>query len=231
MGLSALALVACGSSGSDGSGGSGGVGGSVGGVGGSGTGGATTGGAGGTAATGGGSGGTSGSAGSVSTVACAADAGTSVTPDPSTRGAVSGSNGTFTDECNSAGNLVEYGCETQQVCSDPPNPGCTSYQTGKTDQQVFDCDGKCVNGRCEARCPAHGDPVVAQGTDGGGKYLFENSTDQRKYACALVFSGSGCVPGQGGTIDGLGLKGSFCTGGEFGNIQVAGCSYTCTFRY
>jgi len=235
--LFGLLALSCGSSGSA----AGGAGGTTGGNGGSatgGSGGTLTGGSGGSgtggasgASTGGASTGGSSTDGGVPTVSCTADAGASPTPDPATRGGVSASDGTFVDECDAQGNLVEYGCETEQLCTDPPNPSCTSYETGKSSTQSFDCDGKCKEGRCEARCPEHGDQVVSKGTDASGKYVFDSAADDRDYACTLIFSGSGCVPGQGGVIDGLGLQTSFCTGGTFGNIQVAGCSYNCSFSY
>src|SRR5450432_2867580 len=43
---------------------------------------------------------------------------------PDVRKTITGSNGTFTDECDSAANLIEYICEGTQICANFPNPSC-----------------------------------------------------------------------------------------------------------
>ena len=154
--------------------------------------------------------------------------------DPGTPGTVSGVNGAFTDECTPDGNLVEYLCETMQECDQPPNPACTTVLTGEVVSREFDCNGGCVGGACEDRCPEFGDQLTYLSVDAQGNVELRNETDGRKYSCELAFDMGGCtgkMAGETTIISALGLRGEPCTGGEFGNIgtgEPQQCSYVCT---
>jgi hypothetical protein len=112
--------------------------------------------------------------------------------------------------------------------------------------KTLDCAGQCRAGACDGRCPVPGQGVTYVSVDGAGGAQMRNDVDGRRYACALVFDNprdafdckTGPRAGTHGRISGLGLRGSYCTGGEFGNIAViidgvstAGsnenCSYAC----
>jgi len=180
-------------------------------------------------------GGTGGSAG-VKSLNCTPDSGATQNDiDPATRKTISGTNGSFTDSCDGALNLLEYSCKTIAICSDPPNPSCTYVQTGEVISQPFDCGGTCKDGACASRCPAHGDTLsyLSVAADGGAK--FRNESDGRVYECQLIFDApndaydckTGPTVGQRSVITSLGLRATFCTGGEFGNLGIGGCSYAC----
>jgi hypothetical protein len=201
-----------------------------------GDGGSTSGGSGGSA-TGGstGSGGSpTGGVGPVEKGTCVANAGVTSEPvDAETKGVIRGDNGVFTDECDADGNLVEYVCETEMVCDEPPNPACESFTTGQVIAQNLDCVGTCVDGSCAARCPDFGDQVTYLTLgEADGAATFRNETDGRNYSCDLIFEGgSDCRSesriGSSHTIQSLGLRGGPCTGLDFGNIGLEGCSYRC----
>ncbi len=203
-----------GSAGSTSSGGRAGSGGSTG------SGGASTGGT--TGSGGASTGGGAGAGGAPITTACLADAGMAPTPDPADRGTVSGTNGSITDVCDSDGNLVEGVCVTETVCGPGPNPGCDTFQTGETEEMMFDCSGHCTNGTCPSRCPDFGDTLEFLAVDGSGDATFENEVDRRRYRCVLSLGGCGSATvGQRTVIASLGLRGAFCTGGVIGNVGTA----------
>jgi hypothetical protein len=99
---------------------------------------------------------------------------------------ISGSNGTFTDQCDSSGNLTEYVCEGTQVCTNFPNPSCQpGPETGKVISQNFDCTGHCKDGACPSRCAEAGDLVRFESVGGasGRAITVANLTDGRRYSC------------------------------------------------
>lgn len=55
-----------------------------------------------------------------------------------------GDNGTFVDECNSDGQLVEYTCESEDQCVDD---FCEPIDTGNVIPVITDC--ACSEGACE----------------------------------------------------------------------------------
>jgi hypothetical protein len=180
-------------------------------------------------------------ASSLTPVECTADAAEgdeSNTPDE--QKSHSGENGVYVDECNSDGDLTLYACETDYVCdSNFPNPGCTFVQTGNVAPVTMDCDGQCVSGTCDSRCPAYDDVLTYLSVAANGDATFENSADGRKYTCELSFDQSNdtydCVddPVVGDTIEvwSIGLIGTYCTGGAWGGFGITECSYGCTFLY
>jgi hypothetical protein len=176
---------------------------------------------------------------------CTPDGGvtTSGEPDPAKPRVVTGTNGTFADACDGAGNLVKRACKIKSVCDPGPNPGCTEVDTGEVEAKSIDCAGLCVGGACAAGCPVTGDELTVTSTDGDGKVSFTNKRDNRHYACKLVFQ-QGSVAydckkapyvGASHFVVGLGLRGRFCTGKDFGSIGTGAgaepakqaCSFQC----
>jgi hypothetical protein len=160
-------------------------------------------------------------------VDCTPDAGADMRVDPEVRAFVRGTNGDFQDSCDPAGNLTEYSCETRRSCGLPPNPPCETWETGKVVPQSIDCNGRCVDGTCTSRCPQAGDRLVYEAV-GAANIVLENQTDHRLYVCeSLGFDkpndGYDCgaaIVGQEVYVVGIGMTGSFCTGGMFGNVAV-----------
>lgn len=162
-------------------------------------------------------------------------------PDPTRRRSIMGANGTFTDECDGAGNLLEYVCEVVLECGPGPNPACPQRQTGEVVPAMFDCAGTCMNGTCVGRCPDHGDEVEYLEVT-GVDVVFENHTDARRYDCVMSFDQTNepydCTndPAVGDvtTVYGLGLMSVWCTGTQSFNIGTSidateqQCSYMCT---
>jgi hypothetical protein len=153
--------------------------------------------------------------------------------DPEERERTIGDNGTFEDACDADGNLIEYVCETQEMCEGFPNPACTTFLTGNVIEQLLNCSGHCVDATCEARCPAFDDIVRYLSIDASGNPELLNVTDGRNYSCDLIFDAGGCtsiVAGAERVITSLGLRGGPCTGADFGNIGTSDpqqCSYRC----
>jgi hypothetical protein len=243
------ASVATGGANGTGSGGSPGSGGAAGSGGSSGTGGAL--GSGGAAGSAGGTGsaGASGNAGSGGAQGAAADAGpgperdcvananpnSASLPDPERLQLTRGVNGEFVDTCDPSGNLIDYHCETKTICDQPPNPVCNSFQTGKVISQSFDCNGHCSNGRCNARCPAVGDPWIYESIAADGQARFKLLDGSRHYQCSLIFDRpqdpydcrTSPTVGEVAIVASLGLTNQFCTGGQIGNIGFPNCTYSC----
>ena len=150
--------------------------------------------------------------------------------DPSVQDTLHGTNGVFTDACDSMGNLVDYSCETLQTCGPGPNPDCTPYETGKVISTNLDCAGHCVDGRCDGRCPTESQRITfTSSADGAGNIAIHNDTAGRSYVCIVLYDNPGdsfdCTTGPHaglqGTVTGLGLHGDWCTGKDFGNIAVS----------
>lgn len=228
------------------SGGSGGKGGAIGSGGSGGTGGrGGTGGISGSTGFGGigGSGGLAGTAGTGGTLGTGGIAGTCSDPDgpdPTVRATTVGANGTFTDSCDTNGNLIEYTCEMICNCCPNPDPSCF-VQTGNVVPQTFDCVGTCVEGACVSRCPHDGDALQFSSGDPSGNAQIKNLSDGSSYSCKLIFDATGgynCTSATAGltaTIVSLGIS-SFCPVGSTGNIGIAPqgytdeqCAYQCTF--
>lgn len=166
--------------------------------------------------------------------------------DPALQQQVSGSNGTFEDACDEAGNLVEQHCEVSMRCTAGPKPTCEGVQTGKVVSKVFDCGGRCVDGACAARCPQVDDGVDFRAADGAGAVTLQNRTDRRVYECTLARDDetdtfdcrTGAAAGLTALITAAQLQSAFCTGGRIGTLtlmvglpdgaSVAGCAYVCT---
>ncbi|MCG8556090.1 MAG: hypothetical protein MJD61_12510 [Proteobacteria bacterium] len=172
-----------------------------------------------------------GDGGVVSNVTCVAGGPRQTHLDPGVRGQVTGTNGTFTDECDPSGNLIGYSCEFRLQCAGGPDCFPYTVETGVVESRHYDCDGRCVNGACEASCPEQGDILVYLDIDGSGNVTFRNEADNRRYVCTpdsrpvhrSVPPGDcgNAKAGQRTIVVGLGLRSSFCTGSRVGNIATA----------
>lgn len=119
---------------------------------------------------------------------CDADASVvQVGTQASIRSRVEGRNGAFEDRCDPNGDLIKYTCETEQTCIGFPNPTCTPFYTGFVRPSLVDCAGGCREGSCEDRCPAAGEHIVYEATDGTGWFTVRNEGDGETYECAVVF--------------------------------------------
>jgi hypothetical protein len=234
-----------GGSGVGGVGGTGGTGvGGAGGVGGS----SATGGVGGSAAFGGDAGiGAMGGTGNVSGVGGASGAPQVTCMDPdhvapdygvTVKGATTGANGSFSDECDSAGNLVEYQCEFGGDClrderdaAPVPATGgsggtagiCAPVQTGNVVPLQVDCDGRCVNGACERYCADFGDGFSVVDVAPGELVTLE-SDEGRLFDCAALveLNGFQCTDEA--------LAGSTLSVMALGNCTPAGFTIGVTFE-
>ena len=254
-----FAIVGCGSSesssngaGSGGSSGNSGTGGTAG-SGGGGTGGSAaatggdgSGGDGGAGGSSGGAGSSSGGAGGSGGVAPCTnpDSGTFAT-EYETRGTTVGNNGSFSDECDADGNLVEYGCEVDSSTCMFPNPSPNCYRiTGRVVPAMVDCGGTCEGGVCASLCAHTGDEFSYESIDRmTGAATLVNLNREAVYVCDLTNDRAtdeyDCTadPNVGDTtaVVAFGAATTFCLPGEtsgFG-VQPEGatrqeCSYACT---
>ncbi len=115
-----------------------------------------------------------------------------------------GTDGTFTDECDADGNLVEYYCEKAPAsgffCGQPnPDPRCYDlFPTGRVLSRNVDCGGECNAGACASHCPDAGDELTVVTVDHAtGAVMFTNLTRPGEYACELdsdwVVGGFDCL--------------------------------------
>lgn len=169
---------------------------------------------------------------------CNPDAGALVGSDPAQRRVVTGTNGTLTDLCDAAGNLVKAMCTEANICGSGINPICRQTQTGGVEAQAIDCAGLCVAGACASGCPELGDVLTVTSTNGAGAIGFSNRRDQRHYACTFIFQpagGADCatalIVGDTQRVTSLGLHGIYCPGVAFGNLGTTLTANTeaCTF--
>ncbi len=138
------------------------------------------------------------------------------------------SNGTFSDNCDENGNLLDYKCVAETKCGPGPNPACNNLDTGEVASTTVDCAGTCMNGRCDSRCPQQGDHLTFLETQPDGSAVIHNDTDGRAYSCTLQtdspadsFDCKTVGAGQTGIVLSLGLSGRQCPGADFGGIGVA----------
>lgn len=68
-------------------------------------------------------------------------------PNPILRETTTGTNGTFTDECDANGMLKEYYCEYKTVCG-PGMTDCAPYPTGEVISRTTACMFLCRGGGC-----------------------------------------------------------------------------------
>jgi hypothetical protein len=110
-----------------------------------------------------------------------------------------GTNGSFTDTCDSNGNLLEYRCET--ACNTYYNPGlggasgvpvgiaCLPQPTGKVLPATIDCAGRCSAGHCFEWCPNFSDTVTLVNVGSTGQTI--RTAPGYDLGCKVVFTQSG----------------------------------------
>jgi len=152
-------------------------------------------------------------------------------------GVLAAADGDHRDTCDARGDLISFQCELRdRVC--PGGGGRDRHmtapcyeQTGAVTHERVACDGHCRDGACPARCPAFGDRLTYR--EVGTAVVFDSAADPRRIACALGFDqrdAHDCAAdpraGDRFVVEGLGLSGSACTGGAWGAISDARCTYT-----
>lgn len=95
------------------------------------------------------------------------------------RGTAVGSNGTFTDECDGNGNLVEYSCGF--VCR---NGSCSP--SGRVESERVDCAGECVGGACFQWCARPGDMFFVEGVTPEGYVSMRDEETGSSLLCPAV---------------------------------------------
>lgn len=149
-----------------------------------------------------------------------------------------GTNGTFTDHCDNAGNLVTYTCEstTEWVCDELECYDEEGEDTGVALELPMDCGGTCTAGTCESRCPHTGDVMQYLGPIGGGQYKVKNLTTGWDYHCTEIL-GSCQMPAVGAqkTLDYYEAKNQTCMGSStaamsFGLVNPGPNDIKCVFR-
>jgi hypothetical protein len=98
---------------------------------------------------------------------------------------LSGSNGTFADECTPEGDLIQYACEIETECTGRDLPTCTDFPTGVVVSTEVPCGGRCSAGACEYGCPTHWQRVTVIGEQADGRYLLSDAELQRDFLCEL----------------------------------------------
>jgi len=73
-------------------------------------------------------------------------------PNPILRETTTGTNGTFTDECDANGMLKEYYCDYKTIC-DPGMTDCAPYPTGEVISRTTACMFRCSGGGCQSPQP------------------------------------------------------------------------------
>ncbi len=94
-------------------------------------------------------------------------------------------NGTFSDECDSSGDLIDYKCEsTQQSVGGGSDPGAAIYTvTGMVTSVSIPCGGGCVSGTCVGVCPELGDTMRFVSIDAESNAVLEDLRTGWRYAC------------------------------------------------
>ncbi len=150
---------------------------------------------------------------------------------PGQRGLLIGNDGQFLDTCRDDGNLRQYSCE---VYSPDRFAGVPATVTGEVRSNIVDCDGRCVDGRCEVGCPETGDAAHVVEVLSTGETIIENLEDGRRFGCLLAnqSEGADCLSlnDATGTFTGTTLQSGTCAGGWVGNfaVDVSGgnCGYS-----
>jgi hypothetical protein len=111
-----------------------------------------------------------------------------------THGTTIGINGTFADECDAQGDLLEQICETQFGCGTSgradaggaADAACAPqhHPTGYVEQRVVDCLGMCADGVCNIPCPLAGDELtVTEVVSTAQQYELDSGTAGLRYSC------------------------------------------------
>lgn len=144
-----------------------------------------------------------------------------------------GSNGTFTDKCDTDGNLIEYVCGFF-----PPTPQESGRFTGEVVPNMIDCGGKCQDGACyvSKNCPK-ADDVVTWVSASAESVVIDNARAPVRYTCKLRTApyGFACtspsLAGQTGKVNSVGPCGTVTDLSVDADSNGAGttdCAYVCT---
>jgi hypothetical protein len=152
-----------------------------------------------------------------------------------------GLNGAFTDQCDAAGNLVEYRCEAERApglyCGQPhPDPGCLDLiPTGQVVADTLDCGGSCSDGACISYCPTTGDEITYLAVDhDSGAATLANAARDAEYSCDLgmdwQLGGYDCIadPKVGDSMTAIYRYSltPFCLTGESISVQIGAAGFT-----
>jgi hypothetical protein len=109
------------------------------------------------------------------------------------KGTTVGTNGTFEDECDDSGDLIEQVCETQLTCNSPGGGGfggnadaaCAPREqpTGIVGQRTINCFGTCADGACEIPCPKMGDVVTVTAVETNSQYELDPGIEGLRFVC------------------------------------------------
>ncbi len=139
--------------------------------------------------------------------------------DPEVKKELTGANGTFVDECDGEGNLTEYTCVSEYVCSE----GACWYEAGADVEPVtFPCGGQCRDGRCARYCPDEGATLVYSAVNDDGSIEVTDTGTDLSYFCEPA-SDCTMVPVEGNVVSGdVTMQGvhSLCTPGNPGLLNA-----------
>jgi hypothetical protein len=169
--------------------------------------------------------------------------------DTRVRSKTSGTNGSFTDECDASGNLVEYACEVG-LCTNAKIAvpiggfggfaqggagGITMCLTGNVSSRTIDCGGHCDEGTCFGWCATQGGEAFnVTGVDGSALTM---TMGNYEYTCSVAFQREGydCLDqelvGRSMVVTSLGnCTGASTTWGwdDLDSSLIEECAFTCT---
>jgi hypothetical protein len=159
-------------------------------------------------------------------------------PDPSTkslapdvRQTFAGTNGTFSDSCDSNGDLTAYRCKVDQISAGDGSAIPTA--TGEVEQKTIACGGACVDGTCAGVCEKYGDKMQVVSADASGDTILEDERTHWRYRCQ-TYGVDPCVttPLAAGTEFDLMEATDGCWEFDYSVLQLtngpdgAKCSYT-----
>jgi hypothetical protein len=149
---------------------------------------------------------------------------------PEKRQTVSGLNGTFIDECDEHGDLVEYSCDYYREW-DLNYLG--NVETGDVTANTIDCGGSCHEGACVSQCPRVGD-IITYLAIADDAAMLRNETQGQDYKCVLEYVRGGdynCHDdpeiGVAYPVDQEGHQHTLCVEEEIFQVTLEYCFYKC----
>jgi hypothetical protein len=138
-----------------------------------------------------------------------------------------GSNGTFVDECDADGNLIEYTCGTNYI--DDGHGGTVGVYNGEVEPTLMPCGGTCVDGRCPSQCPASPATMTCIAMREGQTIVLQDDATGLSYECEPA---GPCFAGYrvGSTVEVTSGWGThrLCTEALPGLARTAdSCAYAC----
>lgn len=149
--------------------------------------------------------------------------------NPQLKKQLDGANGTFVDECNEDGNLVEYACGTEPVYE---GYEILELFTDEVVPTTIDCGGTCVDGRCPSQCPAADAALIYLEVHADGSIVIQDLATGAQLVCE---STNGCTAafevGAAVDIAHTWKQDALCIPARPGRIKIAGeCFYSCVVR-